>query len=397
MNTMDNNNYTESVRKYYEMIIKVLNTVYHPGDSEKSIAKILGMTGEFINASRVYIFEIYDEEGTTSNTYEWCAEGITPQIDELQNIPESGFDEWWRIMREDTIFVADDIKTLPPFMYEFFKYQHIYSIITLPLYIDNNMVGFIGFDECKRYRSWSNHEIEILRALSTLVENLLVARNAKRKEVATQRFMAKKSLELIEMKEHMLEMLAALIEFRDLESGYHVKRTKFLVDQLINEMLNIPRFFTELHELDYEKIINAAPMHDIGKIAIPDSILLKPGKLTESEFEIVKKHTTIGAEIMDRILGGFDDVYYRHCREICLYHHERWDGTGYPTGRKGKDIPLSARIISVTDVYDALVSKRPYKEPFDHDVALKIIKDGSGTQFDPDIVNAFLRLESWEI
>ncbi|MCL2060933.1 MAG: HD domain-containing protein, partial [Oscillospiraceae bacterium] len=147
-----------------------------------------------------------------------------------------------------------------------------------------------------------------------------------------------------------------------------------------------------INDVDHDTIIKAVPLHDIGKISIPDSILLKPGPLTKEEFEIIKTHAAIGSEIVKTMLDEDDTQYLKYCYDICRYHHERWDSMGYPDGLAGEDIPLSARILAIVDVYDALVSTRTYKPPFPHDTAMEIIKDGAGTQFDPVIVMALLEM-----
>jgi putative two-component system response regulator len=135
-------------------------------------------------------------------------------------------------------------------------------------------------------------------------------------------------------------------------------------------------------------------LHDIGKVGIPDSVLLKPGRLTEPEFEIMKTHTTLGARTLDSAVKQFPLVKFLQMgRDIALSHHERFDGTGYPRGERGDRIPLSARIVAVADVYDALTSKRVYKEAFEHDESFSMIVAGSGSQFDPAVVNAFERNE----
>ena len=197
--------------------------------------------------------------------------------------------------------------------------------------------------------------------------------------------------ELVRTKEKILETMANIIEYRDLESGHHVKRTseltKILIDYLyvndVDRMISIA---------DQDIIIKAVPLHDIGKISIPDSILLKPGPLTPEEFAIIKTHSAIGSEIVKSMLDEDDEQYLTYCYDICRHHHERWDGKGYPDGISGDGIPLSARILAVVDVYDALVSARCYKPPFSHEKAIEIIKNGSGTQFDPAIVDALLNV-----
>lgn len=201
----------------------------------------------------------------------------------------------------------------------------------------------------------------------------------------------RRTQEIIKTKESMLGTLARVIEYRDLDSGQHVKRTSNLTHILIEQMMSEIKYY-RLLEADYQVIIAATPMHDIGKIAIPDNILRKPGTLTKTEFETVKKHTEFGREMMEAIKNVIPEAYYRHCCDICLYHHERWDGGGYPRGLSGEDIPISARIVSVVDVYDALVSDRVYKSAFTHEEAVRIISEGSGSQFDPDIIRHMMQV-----
>jgi putative two-component system response regulator len=201
--------------------------------------------------------------------------------------------------------------------------------------------------------------------------------------------------QLVRNKENMLETLAAVIEYRNLESGYHVKRTSILSRVLVDRLLDIPYYSRQLHELNSENLLKAVPIHDIGKIGVPDNILLKPGRLTPEEFEIIKTHTTIGSDIIDTLLTHDEgDEYLRYCRDICRHHHERFDGKGYPDGLTGEAIPLAARILSIVDVYDALVNSRIYKPAFPHEEAVRLITDGAGTQFDPGIIDAFKEVHS---
>jgi len=201
----------------------------------------------------------------------------------------------------------------------------------------------------------------------------------------------KKVNELIAAKEKMLTTMASLIEYRSLESGEHVKRTSILTGMIAEILVKNPMFKDELIDKDYHIMIKAAPLHDVGKIAVPDDILLKPGKLTPEEFTIMETHTTKGSEIIRTMqLGEEEDLYLRHCYDICRYHHERWDGRGYPDKISGNEIPLSARIVSIVDVYDALVSQRVYKPPFSHEEAMKIIAEDAGKKFDASIVSDLL-------
>jgi putative two-component system response regulator len=201
----------------------------------------------------------------------------------------------------------------------------------------------------------------------------------------------KKVQQLVRSKENMLETLAAVIEYRNLESGQHVRRTSVLSRKLVARMFDIPHYARQLNEIHHESMLKAVPIHDIGKIGVPDNILLKPGRLTPEEFEIIKTHTTIGSDIIDTLLTHEEgDEYLLHCRDICRHHHERFDGKGYPDGLLGEGIPLSARILSIVDVYDALANSRVYKPALPHEETVRIISEGAGTQFDPGIVKAFL-------
>ncbi len=205
----------------------------------------------------------------------------------------------------------------------------------------------------------------------------------------------KKTAELELTTERTLETLANVIEYRSLESGEHIRRTAMLTRVLIDHLLSKGDFKEELLRLNPTSITKAVPLHDIGKIGINDNILLKPGKLTAEEFSVMKTHTTIGSTIIKDIERGMDDEsgYLARAHEICRWHHERWDGTGYPDVLKGLEIPIAARVVAVVDVYDALVSVRCYKAAFSHEDAMKIIKQGQGTQFDPDIIDAFFEIQ----
>ena len=203
-----------------------------------------------------------------------------------------------------------------------------------------------------------------------------------------------KADELVATKEHFLDTMANLIEYRSLESGQHVKRTKDLARIVVMQLIhNGSEYAAELMESEPSAFIKAVPLHDIGKIGIPDHILLKPGKLTQEEFAIIETHTIIGGQVIQSLIEVGEDIYLRHCYDICRHHHERWDGKGYPDGLSGVDIPLSARIMAVVDVYDALVSERCYKKAMTHIQAMEIIKQSSGNQFDPEVIRATLEVE----
>ncbi len=188
----------------------------------------------------------------------------------------------------------------------------------------------------------------------------------------------------------MISSLATVVEERDEDTGGHIQRTEEYVAKLTVRMKKQERY-ARLTEEYYRCVILAAPMHDIGKIKIPDVILDKPGRLDEAEFEIMKKHAAYGAEIIRKTMRNVEEKdYFEIACNIARHHHERYDGTGYPDGLKGEDIPLEARIMALADVYDALISERVYKPAFSKEKARSILQEGSGTQFDPHLVPLFL-------
>ncbi len=191
-----------------------------------------------------------------------------------------------------------------------------------------------------------------------------------------------------------IESLATLAEYRDPETGGHIKRTQNYVKALAVHLKDHQRFRSELSDEVIDLLYLSAPLHDLGKVGVRDNVLLKPGRLTDEEFEEMKKHTIYGEEalrITEQKLGG--DSFLHYAKEIAYTHQEKWNGSGYPQGLKGDDIPICGRLMALADVYDALISKRVYKPPFPHEKAVEIIVEGKGTHFDPDMVDAFLELE----
>ena len=201
----------------------------------------------------------------------------------------------------------------------------------------------------------------------------------------------KRTQQLESLQDALIISMASLAETRDNETGHHIRRTQYYIRELAKYMANNPKFAGELTSKQIELIYKTAPLHDIGKVGVPDRILLKPGRLTPEEFEEMKRHTLYGRDALDAAAKtlGTEETFLNIAREIAYYHHEKWDGTGYPEGLSGEDIPLAARLMAIVDVYDALVSRRPYKEPMTNEQAYAIITDGKGTHFDPEVVEAF--------
>lgn len=189
--------------------------------------------------------------------------------------------------------------------------------------------------------------------------------------------------------------LAKLAESRDTETGAHLERMRSYTRQIAMVLMESGRYGELITPAFVEHLFLSCPLHDIGKVGIPDCILLKPEKLSNEEFEIMKTHTVIGGDTLQVAdLEAGAESFLAMGRDIAYYHHERWDGQGYPRGLCGEEIPLAARITAISDVYDALTCRRPYKEPFSHEKSVDIIVSGRGSQFDPDIVDAFLAHEA---
>jgi putative two-component system response regulator len=191
-----------------------------------------------------------------------------------------------------------------------------------------------------------------------------------------------------------LAALSTLAEWRDEDTGSHIERTRRYCRVLAEALAERPDHREEISVAYINSIYHAAPLHDIGKVGIPDNILLKPGKLTQEEFDCMKTHTIIGAQALETVQKAFPkNAFIDIGIKLARTHHEKWDGSGYPDGLRGADIPLAGRIMAVADVYDALRAKRPYKEPLPHAEAYALVLEGSGKQFDPALVECFIRDE----
>ncbi len=210
-----------------------------------------------------------------------------------------------------------------------------------------------------------------------------------------EREIARRTHEAERVRDATLRALASLAETRDNETGNHILRTQNYVALLCDELSKTPRDRDALDPVTIARFTKAAPLHDIGKVGIPDHILLKPGRLTPDELVIMRTHAALGAEAIGRAIEGEDDLapfgFLQAAMLIARHHHERWDGTGYPDALRGEAIPLCARVMAVADVFDALLARRPYKRPMPFEAALTLVADGRGSHFDPAVVDAFFR------
>jgi putative two-component system response regulator len=203
-----------------------------------------------------------------------------------------------------------------------------------------------------------------------------------------------KSMQIIELQNAVLSTVAEMVEFRDQDTGGHVDRTQAYLKLLLDQMIHDRIYENETKDWDLAFLLPSAQLHDVGKISISDSILNKPGKLTDEEFETMKNHTILGVNAIRRIKQNTSENDFLHHAEIfAASHHEKWDGTGYPNGLTGAEIPLQGRLMAIADVYDALISPRPYKNPMNTARASNIIAQGSNTHFDPTLIEVFLKVE----
>ncbi len=206
---------------------------------------------------------------------------------------------------------------------------------------------------------------------------------------------AKRTQEVSAIQDVTILAMASLAETRDSDTGNHIRRTQYYVKALAEALQSHPRFASYLTEHTINTLFKSAPLHDIGKVGIPDRILLKPGRFTPDEFEVMKTHTTLGRDAIahaEEALGTKVE-FLSMAKDIAFYHQEKWDGSGYPEGLVGEAIPVSARLMAVADVYDALISRRVYKEGMPHAAAVDIIRQGRGQHFDPDMVDTFIALQ----
>ncbi|MDR0323069.1 MAG: response regulator [Treponema sp.] len=208
-----------------------------------------------------------------------------------------------------------------------------------------------------------------------------------------QKMVEEKTKNVLDLQDVLLKTMAEMVEYRDDITGGHIERTQRWVKILLDQLEKSEFYQTEKNDWDVELLLQSCQLHDVGKISIGDNILKKPGKLDVDEFEEMKKHTAVGEEIIGRIeeLTKESD-FLKYAKIFAASHHEKWDGTGYHKGLKGNDIPLFGRIMAIADVYDALISVRPYKEAFSHEEAVKIILEERGKQFDPVLVDLFLEV-----
>ena len=327
-------------------------------------------------------------------------------------------------MQQKTIFVVDDSLSNLSLAEE--ALEKNYRVITLSsadklystldkvipdlILLDIAMPDESGFDAMKKLKANKNHaEIPVifLTALTDTFNEALgielgavdfitkpfsepVLLNRVRNHIQIDKIIKERTSQLISLKNSIVSTMSNLVENRDIHTAGHVERTRVHVKTLLNSMLGLDIYRDEIRQWDFDLFATAACLHDVGKIRVPSSILNKPGSLTDTEFDIVKTHTVEGEKIIDQMIKQTGEAEFLHnAKLVAVYHHERWDGTGYPYGLKGENIPLPGRIMAVIDAYDAMVSDRPYRKAMSHEDAVKNIRNESASHFDPMIIDAF--------
>jgi len=275
-------------------------------------------------------------------------------------------------------------------IYEFFGVQsHIINIfliiiVTKILLYNKKVITFVDTYKINKLNedlSSANAEIkfqkEELREYNDNLEKMV--------QIKTER--------IVKLKNAVMETISELVERRDDTTGGHINRTSRFLKSFIEAIIEKGLYKDHTDTWDIEQMVLSAQLHDVGKIAINDSILKKPGKLTDEEFNEMKKHTILGGEIIKEIqLKTGEQEFLDYAFIFAVYHHERWDGTGYPYNKAGEDIPIPARLMAIIDVYDALISERPYKKMFSHQEAIRIINEGKGAHFDPVLADLFVSI-----
>jgi putative two-component system response regulator len=325
-----------------------------------------------------------------------------------------------------TVFVVDDSDTNLSMAES--ALENLYRVMTMPsaakmfsllekvipdlILLDIEMPetdGFTALRKLKTINAWANipvmfltgrndSEVEVqgfeLGAIDFVTkpfsESVLI--NRIKTHLDIDEIIRERTAQLNRLHNSIISVLANLVESRDKGTGGHIERTSEYIKILINEMKNQGLYSDVINDWDLERVISSARMHDLGKISITDLIVNKPGRLTDEEYEIMKTHAQEGERIIDEIIAQTGEgEFLRNARLFAGCHHERWDGNGYPHKLKGDEIPLQGRIMAIADVYDALVSERPYKKAFSADDAAEIIMQGAGTHYDPKITEIFFK------
>gem|GEM_PF-2002883 len=350
--------------------------------TDATIDHALEEFGRFLGVDNAYVllFQVDGQYWTVAHA--WHQPDVRPDINRATLVPADETPWMVQALKEGRVVRAASLDDMPPQAAKDARFMHalgVESVLQIPLRGDGGTIkGSIGLGMRHSGREWTDDDIRLTGLLGSAIANSLERQRAQHEGTLSQM--------------STIFALAKLAESRDDATGKHIERVQRLCEVLVDTLIANPAFASTVDQRFATLLSNAAPLHDVGKVGIPDAVLLKPGPLTAEEFEVVKRHTVIGAETLAAVSKNHpSNEFIRMGMDIARSHHERWDGTGYPDGLAGNQIPLSARVMSVADVYEALRSPRSYKPAMPHDEAVRIIVDGAGKAFDPAIVKAFER------
>ena len=334
----------------------------------------LNHIGHFLNMDRVYLFTLSPDSKQMSNIHEWCQKKIEPAIEMLQDLDVEIFPWWMKKLRNEEIIRIDDVNAMDDNQLaerEILQAQMIKSCLVVPLILDQNLIGFLGFDSVRHKKKWTDEEINCLVFISDIFSSAI------RRQSQESRLLDSVA-ELQHILNETVEAFGTIIGINDPYTQNHQIRTSQLVVALGKQL--------DLDPQVIEGIKLASMIHDVGVVHFPSQIINKTTALSQKEYALIKTHPLRGYEIVSKI------DFHQPVAEIVLQHHEKLDGSGYPNGLKSDEILFQAKVLSVADTYEAMVSNRPYRKAHPSSVALDFLIQNSGILFDPKIVDACVTL-----
>lgn len=375
----------ETRGKYLGCLAEISTLMIETVDVLVFLPEVLQLLGETAGVSRTYLFvneTIDDGELTCSRMCSWQRETAPrqPEDDAVhQRMPyqANGLGRWVEVLSVGNI-IASSIEEMPKPERDRLLQFHIKSLLLIPLFVSGDWYGYIGFDCCKRARLWTDQEIALLKVAAAQIASGIENHRLLEAVILDARKLENSNQELKKAYEETLEGWARALELRDNETEGHSRRVADIALKIGSRL--------GLNEDQLVHLHRGALLHDIGKMAVPDHILRKPGPLDDDEWAIIRDHPVYAHQMLAPI------NYLSPALAIPCSHHERMDGSGYPEGLKGEDIPLPARIFAVVDVWDAVTSDRTYRDAWSNERALDYLREHSGTLFDSSVVDAFLQL-----
>lgn len=374
--------------RYLSSLAEISTLMIETKDVLVFLPEVLRLLGETARVSRTYIFTneiLGNGELACSRVAGWEREGAPspPENEELEHLPyvANGLARWVEILGAGEI-IAGKVADFPETERARLSPSRIRSILLIPLFVSGDWYGYVGFDCCTSERKWASQEIALLKVTAAQISSGIENHRLLEEVLLDARMLERSNEELRQAYEETLEGWARALELRDSDTEGHTRRVANITLKIGKKLAFTENQLIHLHR--------GALLHDIGKMAVPDHILGKEGPLNDDEWTIMRYHPIHACEMLSKI------KYLQPALAIPCSHHERWDGSGYPQGLKGEDIPLPARIFAVVDVWDALTSDRPYRTARSFDQTIEYLKKGAGTLFDPTVVEAFLKVVAEE-